>query len=85
MQLMGFRPEHYATLFQTYHGWETEGTMTLRGEMTSSMTNLEACTDEELEQKLARVLAYASGEVLNDAEVQEFHSSTKRFCGVRSL
>ena len=37
------------------------------------MINLEACTDEELEQKLARVLAYASGEVLNDAEVQEFH------------
>jgi hypothetical protein len=41
--------------------------------MTSSMTNLEAYTDEELEQKLARVLVYASGEVLNDAEVQEFH------------
>jgi hypothetical protein len=41
--------------------------------MTSSMTNLEACTDEELEQKLARVLAYASGETLNDAEMQEFH------------
>jgi hypothetical protein len=37
------------------------------------MTNLEACTDEELEQELARVLAYASREVLNDAEVQEFH------------
>ena len=47
--------------------------MTLRGEMTSSRTNLEACTDEELEQKLARVLAYASREVLNDAEVQEFY------------
>ena len=41
--------------------------------MTSSMTSLEACTDEELEQKLARVLAYASGETLNDAEMQEFH------------
>jgi hypothetical protein len=41
--------------------------------MTGSMTNLEAYTDEELEQKLARVLVYASGEVLNDAEVQEFH------------
>ena len=40
--------------------------------MTSSMTNLEACTDQELEQKLARVLAYASGEVLNDAEMHEF-------------
>ena len=41
--------------------------------MTSSMTNLGACTDEELEQKLACVLAYASGETLNDAEMQEFH------------
>ena len=74
MLLMGFRPEHYATLIQTYHGRETaEGAMTLRGEMTSSMTNLEAYTDEELEQKLARVLAYASGETLNDTEVQKFH------------
>jgi hypothetical protein len=41
--------------------------------MKSLMTNLEVCTAEELEQKLARVLAYASGETLNDAEVQEFH------------
>jgi hypothetical protein len=37
------------------------------------MTNLEACTDEKLEQALARVLTYASGEVLNDAEVQKFY------------
>jgi hypothetical protein len=37
------------------------------------MNNLEACTDEKLEQKLARVLVYASGEVLNDAELQEFY------------
>ena len=44
-----------------------------REKMTSLLTNLEACTDEELESKLARVLAYASGETLNDAEVQEFH------------
>ena len=41
--------------------------------IANRMTNLEACTDEELEQKLARVLAYAAGETLNDAEVQEFH------------
>jgi hypothetical protein len=41
--------------------------------MTNPMTNLEACADEELEQELARVLAYASGEVLNDAEVQKFY------------
>ena len=37
------------------------------------MTNLEACTVEELEQALARVLTYASGEVLNDAEVRKFY------------
>jgi len=41
--------------------------------MTNPMTNLEACTDEELEQELARVLAYVLGEVLNDAEVQKFY------------
>ena len=41
--------------------------------MTNPMTNLEACTDEELEQELARMLAYASGELLNDAEVQKFY------------
>ena len=40
--------------------------------MTSSRTNLEACTDAELEEKLARVLAYATGETLNDAGVQKF-------------
>ena len=37
------------------------------------MTNLEACTDEELEQALARVLAHAEEEVLNEAEVQKFY------------
>jgi hypothetical protein len=41
--------------------------------MTNPMTNLEACTDEELEQALARVLAHARREVLNDAEVQNFY------------
>jgi predicted Zn-dependent protease len=40
--------------------------------MTNSMTDLAAYTDEELEQELARVLAHARGEVLNDAEVQRF-------------
>jgi len=40
--------------------------------MTDPMTDLEACTDEELEQGLARVLAHAQAEVLNDAEVQKF-------------
>ena len=41
--------------------------------METLLANLQVCTDEELEQKLARVLAYASGETLNDAELQEFH------------
>lgn len=41
--------------------------------LKSPAAELQACTDEELEQKLARVLAYASGETLNDSEMQEFH------------
>lgn len=40
--------------------------------MTNPMTDLDAYTDEELEQALARVLAQAQGEVLNDAKVQKF-------------
>jgi len=45
----------------------------LRGEkMTNPVTDLDAYTDEELEEELARVLAHARGEVLNDAEVQKF-------------
>jgi hypothetical protein len=40
--------------------------------MTNPMTDLDAYTDEELQQALARVLAQARGEVLNDAEVQKF-------------
>ena len=39
--------------------------------MTNPMTDLEAYTDGELEQALARVLTLARGEVLNDAEVQQ--------------
>jgi hypothetical protein len=41
--------------------------------MTSPITNLEICTEKELEKALARVLAYASGEVLDAAEVQKFY------------
>ena len=37
------------------------------------MTNLETCTDEELENALARVLVYAAGEVLNEAEMRVFY------------
>jgi hypothetical protein len=40
--------------------------------MTNPMTELDAYTDEQLQQALARVLAQARGEVLNDAEVQKF-------------
>jgi hypothetical protein len=36
------------------------------------MTDLEAYTDEELPQELARVLVNARGEVLSDAEVHRF-------------
>ena len=36
------------------------------------VTDLEAFTNEELEKALARVLADASGEVLNEAEMQKF-------------
>jgi hypothetical protein len=36
------------------------------------MTDLDAYTDEELEQELARVLEHARGEVLSDAEVRKF-------------
>ena len=43
-----------------------------REKMSDPMTDLDAYTDEELEQALARVLAHARGEVLNDAEVQKF-------------
>jgi len=40
--------------------------------MSDPMKDLDAYTDEELEQALARLLAHARGEVLNDAEVQKF-------------
>jgi len=40
--------------------------------LIAKRTDLDAYTDEELEQALARVLALARGEVLNDAEVQKF-------------
>lgn len=42
-------------------------------EMPQVHKNLEACTDEELLQRLAAVLAHASGEVLNEAEVRNFY------------
>jgi hypothetical protein len=55
--------------------------------MTNPMTDLDAYTDEELEQELARVLAHARGEVLNDAEVQRFwqlkRTDSTASCGIR--
>jgi hypothetical protein len=41
--------------------------------MANPVTNLETCTDEELENTLARVLVYASGKVLKEAEVRIFY------------
>jgi hypothetical protein len=46
--------------------------------MTNPMTDLGASTDEELEQELARVLAHARGEELNDAEVKRFWQLNER-------
>ncbi len=43
-----------------------------RTSMTNLRTDLEAYTDEDLEQALARVLVQAQAELLNDADVQEF-------------
>jgi hypothetical protein len=40
--------------------------------MTNPITDLDAYTDEEREQALARVLSQAQGEVPNDAKVQKF-------------
>jgi hypothetical protein len=40
--------------------------------MTLSVTELNASTEEELQQALAGLLAHAQEEVLNDTEVQEF-------------
>ena len=40
--------------------------------MMCSMTGLNTCTEEELQQALARILAHARGEVLNDTELQQF-------------
>jgi hypothetical protein len=40
--------------------------------MTLSITELNASTEEELQQALAGLLAHAQDEVLNDTEVQEF-------------
>jgi len=40
--------------------------------MTAPVINLDAYTEDELERALARVLAYAQGEGLNDAEMLKF-------------
>lgn len=40
--------------------------------MTDHLTDLEAYTDEELKQAMARLLGQARGELLNDTEVQNF-------------
>ena len=54
-------------------GTERTGSGTLQeSEMAHSMTGLNACTEEELQQMLAALVSQARGEVLDDAEVQEF-------------
>jgi hypothetical protein len=53
--------------------------------MANPMTALEAYPDEELEQEMARVLAHALGEVLNDAEVQKFWQLYKEIERRRAL
>jgi hypothetical protein len=40
--------------------------------MTNSVKALDACTNEQLEELLAGLLAHARGQTLDDAEVQEF-------------
>ena len=40
--------------------------------MTVHMDNLGASTVEELEQKMASLLAHAQGQLLNEAEMQTF-------------
>ena len=47
--------------------------MNVPDKMMNPAVNMEARTDEELEKALARALAYASGEVLNQAEVRIFY------------
>ena len=54
--------------------------MTVSDKMTNPVTSLETCTDEELENALARVLVFASGEVLNEAEVQIFYQLCEEIC-----
>jgi hypothetical protein len=51
--------------------------VTVPDKVTDPMINLETCTDEELENALARVLVYASGELLNEAEVRTFYQLYK--------
>ena len=41
--------------------------------MTNPLTDLETDTDQELEKALARVLAYASRQALDEAEVKIFY------------
>jgi hypothetical protein len=47
--------------------------MTVPDKMMNLAANMETRTDEELEKALAHVLEYASGEVLNEAEIRIFY------------
>ena len=54
--------------------------MTVPHKMMNPAANMETRTDEELEKALARTLAYASGEVLNEAEVRIFYQLYAEIC-----
>lgn len=47
--------------------------MTVPDKMMNPAVSMETRTDEELERALARMLSYASGEVLNEAEGRIFN------------
>jgi hypothetical protein len=53
-------------------GTEQTGSGTLQESEMHSMKHLNVCTGEELQRMLAALLSQARGEVLNEAEMQEF-------------
>lgn len=58
--------------------------MIVPDKMMNPAADMESRTDgEELERALACVLAYASKEVLNEAECEYSTNSMERFVGVR--
>ena len=55
----------------------------MESEIMLSLTELNACTDKELQQVLATFLTHAREETLNDTEVQDLwqvHEEIQRRC-----